>query len=876
MIEIRDLTKIYRGKHHQETVALRGLNFCLPDRGMVFVVGKSGCGKSTLLNVISGGDRFTSGEIVVDGNPMSAFSVREYDSFRCNAMGLIFQDYCLLDGLTVKENVALSLQLANKRDDARVDEAISLVELGEKADSYPQELSGGQRQRVAIARALVKDAKYILADEPTGNLDAASARNILLLLKEISKRRLVLIVSHCRADADEFADRIIELSDGRIVSDRTRDEKAEELCFGEREIVFQRGHDFSEEELAEVNRRLAGGGELKQVDTRFLPTVQPAADGERAVFPRSRIGKGGARTLFRMFTKKRLVSMALSALCIVFMFIVLGVSQFFTRFDADAETARILQENSSPVFAMRKGYIAEDDPTNTVDTTRLLRVTEEDVAAFRAAGYEGNIFPLYGVSMITHSGANARWEVQGYKPPPEGLNYNQFYCHTGLGVLQVTKEYLAGLYGKDGELDVLSGKLPEEGDGVIVTDYFADSILVYSDSLRMAPAELAAGADRYQKLTNGKIYSSRFRIAAVIGTGYAERYAPLIEAWKNGQKIVDAEEELSMRFYEELNASLNLGYTFNPDFMAAYDADAGRTFSYYGSAEVTIDGKLGVLGSKYIYADSKLKDDEIAVNENICRDILGQTEEEDVDWSVLPVGKKLGLKLYELHADDCYFEGEFTVKRTYRPNADGHSFYVSPAVFQTILPHAVYAYALYFDDVEGAMAAYETGVGLGYAMQSPLVSAMYTVSRAVLVFVEFFDIIIWVMYALMALTLAGFAVGSIKKCIYEIGVVRAMGGRTHNLVQLFVLQMLLVCAIVCLVSGLGLYLGAGLGNAVLADGFATITKNIAMHSIRFVSYSWVVVLADSGVVFALTALCSVAPLLLLRRIKPREIIRAKE
>ena len=171
MIQLQNVTKIYKGKRRKKTVALRGVTFNLPEKGMVFVVGKSGCGKSTLLNLIGGGDRLTSGDITVDGNPMSKFSPADFDKYRNTTIGFIYQDFCLLDGLSVRKNVALSLELQGREDDARVKDSLTLVGLGEKIDNASTELSGGERQRVAIARVLAKDAKYVLADEPTGNLD---------------------------------------------------------------------------------------------------------------------------------------------------------------------------------------------------------------------------------------------------------------------------------------------------------------------------------------------------------------------------------------------------------------------------------------------------------------------------------------------------------------------------------------------------------------------------------------------------------------------------------------------------------------------------------------------------------------------------------
>ena len=253
---------------------------------------------------------------------------------------------------------------------------------------------------------------------------------------------------------------------------------------------------------------------------------------------------------------------------------------------------------------------------------------------------------------------------------------------------------------------------------------------------------------------------------------------------------------------------------------------------------------------------------------------IGAGPEDEIDFAAA-VGKKVKLRLGDVYAEEYYLEREFTIKSVYGDEKNV-SFLVSPEVFRELLAPSVYAYALYFDDMEGAMQAYEAGTELGFAVQSPIISAMYTVSRAASVFIDFFDIIIWTMFILAAITLANFAAGSVRKCMYEIGVVRAMGGKTRDLVWLFILQMLLVSAAVCLISMLGLWLGAGMCNSVLAEGFASVTKNVVMRELRFISFSWMTVLFDAVAEVVLTALCTVVPLLILHHIKPREIIRAKE
>ena len=219
-MKLTDVTKIYKIKGGGSVKALSGVNFELPERGMVFLLGKSGSGKTTLLNVMSGLDTIDGGEIEYKGRNLGNFTPAEMDSFRNTCCGFVFQDYNLIPELTVGENIALALQLQGDRDtNAKVENALKEVELQGYKDRRIYELSGGQKQRIAIARALVKNPEIIFADEPTGALDSATGRTILDLLKEISRQKLVVVVTHDRESAEKYADRIIELEDGRVIGD---------------------------------------------------------------------------------------------------------------------------------------------------------------------------------------------------------------------------------------------------------------------------------------------------------------------------------------------------------------------------------------------------------------------------------------------------------------------------------------------------------------------------------------------------------------------------------------------------------------------------------------------------------------------------------
>ena len=225
MFQIKNLKKIYKSQQGDFCEALKGINLDFPETGLVFIVGRSGCGKSTLLHLLGGLDKKTSGDIIYKNRSFSSFSDTDYDIFR-NNLGFVFQDSHLIEKMTVRENISLSLELKDKKSEEEVSKVLNITGIPEIVDRYPYELSGGQRQRVALARALIKNPEIILADEPTGNLDSKTGEIILDMLKDLSKERLIIVVSHDRENAQKYADRIIELSDGLVIFDSQPDYKS--------------------------------------------------------------------------------------------------------------------------------------------------------------------------------------------------------------------------------------------------------------------------------------------------------------------------------------------------------------------------------------------------------------------------------------------------------------------------------------------------------------------------------------------------------------------------------------------------------------------------------------------------------------------------
>ena len=223
MINIENVNKYFnKGKKNQIHV-INNTTLSLEDSGLVALLGPSGSGKTTLLNAIGGLDKVNKGNIYINGKKITSKSSYKVDKIRNLNIGYIFQDYKLLDNLTVYENVAIVLKMLGIKDKEEIKKRVTYVL--EKLNIYryrnrPADmLSGGERQRVAIARAIVKDPDIIIADEPTGNLDSANTIEIMNIIKSISKDRLVILVTHEKELAMFYATRIIELEDGIIIKD---------------------------------------------------------------------------------------------------------------------------------------------------------------------------------------------------------------------------------------------------------------------------------------------------------------------------------------------------------------------------------------------------------------------------------------------------------------------------------------------------------------------------------------------------------------------------------------------------------------------------------------------------------------------------------
>lgn len=437
MIELKNVSKIYKTKAG-ETRALDDVSVVFPDKGMVFVLGKSGCGKSTLLNVCGGLDVPDEGELFVKGRSTKDFTETDYDSYRNTCVGFVFQEYNILSEFSVEDNIAIALELQGRqKDPSAITEILKQVELESVAKRKPSTLSGGQKQRVAIARALVKNPEIIMADEPTGALDSVTGKQVFDTLKKLSFDKLVLVVSHDREFAEIYADRIIELKDGRIISDVVKDteantESGEKLTFvGNDTVLVKKGATLGKEDVNKLNafisssdcdvlvckngdeiekyKRIAninaGGERIVFKERDSAPEVRTYSDEDRKLI-RSRLPLRRAVKIGASGMKIKPVRFAFTLLLAIISFTMFGMFSTIMFYDPTEVAINSLKDTDEQYI-----YASKQMVTNVYEYTEgkfkgtniayeQVNYTDEDIASLKEK-YGDLVVPLYDVPQMS-------------------------------------------------------------------------------------------------------------------------------------------------------------------------------------------------------------------------------------------------------------------------------------------------------------------------------------------------------------------------------------------------------------------------------------------------------------------------------------------
>ena len=873
MIKITSLCKVYRSKKRKKCYALNDVNLTLPDAGLVFVLGKSGSGKSTLLNLIGGLDKITSGTIEVDGNDISHISERRMCNYRNSHVGFIFQDYHLIEEMTVYDNIVFSLDLRRRKDKGDVCTALEKVGLAGYENRYPSELSGGERQRVAIARAIIKDPRIILADEPTGNLDTQTATSIIELLKELSCDRLILVVSHNRRDAYAYADRIIELSNGNIVGDYTRRfDMPEGVEKSAGVLLYPEGKELSDEDITLINanarKRIVklSGQYTRTLESKQQPTFVEIIKENLNFFKKIRLSF--------QFLRRKTVAIALSSFMVAVIMVIMSLAQTIVHFDASNVIAEEGKKANATAVMMLKQISQEQKVaigSNAEDY--FVEISNHEIEQIRNVGYEGDIYSIYNFFMPIQDSSSefsAGWSSSF-------LGANSVYVRALLGTLVVDEAFLEEKFGEVSYLAKLDEFHP---GGIIITDYVADAIRAHNVAYLNKPYEELLG-----NYTWGAMYGYRGYINGIIYTGYKERYQSLCESVAMGDKTFSeiANDPSMIDFTNEIYSSLGFGYSLNPEFATA--------FGEHNPCEIIWHQKLNFEGFEYTTAyrpqircdkwlGIELADDEILVSYLKYNDIFGTDYNEKNYENFSPVQITLShYRYYDIQNEAPLWSKQVTVKGFWamESNTDRNAtIVVSENAYREFAQQSLFAVGVYLNGSGKISAAIDAAEDMGYTQYNSILEGIHTMTRAVDVFVPIFKLIAIVLCVGVIFILVNFSSRMIKDKMHEIGILKALGTQNGTIATVFGLQVVLIAFFTCVLATLGYYYFIDFANDVLIESLQRLASSSVVLDLNFLTFQKDIARDNCILVFVLTIIALIAPMVKVKVIKPVKIIKTKD
>lgn len=694
MLETRELCKTYRPKKGQPVMAVDHISLRFPEKGMVFLLGKSGSGKSTMLNLLGGLDQYDDGEIIIKGISSKDFTQQRFDSYRNTYVGFIFQEYNVLEEFTVGANIALALELQGKTaTDAEINAILQEVDLAGYGNRKPNELSGGQKQRVAIARALVKNPEIIMADEPTGALDSNTGRQVLDTLKRLSTNKLVIIVSHDREYAEQYADRIIELADGKVIRDveadeDVKEEAAKQLIFRSNTIEIPAEYHLTEDDRLRINAYMDNMKKgltltldgfvrkFRDTDTSKIP----AQDGSKFNLIRSKLPIRSAFKIGCSSLKYKRFRLVMTILLSVAAFSMFALVDTFSSYDHIRACTQSLMDSNIDYISVRKALKRGEGINTWWDGWGNL-LSEEDMKQLT----EETGIDVMGMYMpIGYSLLSFRDQIDGEMFEHNGM-YN-IYPSSLYGFVEVDAASIEQM-----GYQVVTGTLPDGNKSEVAIslvvyetfkkggyaapvlekgdDFYADTVTGVIDGVQFEFPEgtttATATSDendeiQYEKIEKpedliGKkilLAGTEYTITAVVDTKLdLDRYASLME---NSEQMTNAEMIVSYMLMNEYDYAMD--YSLSGAAMVGRGAVEKMVSEYPQMYEGT-DGSFW-LGNYYAQGTDSNYDVSFWANYHTA---LENIPEEDIIWLdgkktelaedefIIAVG---GINVYNLNDDN--------------------------------------------------------------------------------------------------------------------------------------------------------------------------------------------------------------------------------
>ena len=860
MIEFKKVRKVYNSHKGGSCVALKDIDLVLPDSGLVFIIGKSGSGKSTLLNLLGGLDTITSGDIIADGNPFSDFDDLEFENYRNSYIGFVFQHYYLLEELTVRQNVELAMSIAGVKDQSGADDLLMKVGLAGCEDRYPRELSGGQQQRVAIARALAKNPKLILGDELTGNLDHKTSMDILKLLKEISKTKLVIVVSHNLDEADQFADRIIELHDGKILRDRSRITHNQHKFSIKGDVAYlPYFRDLTSEEAKALDYGLRTGKikDIVQRDDGFVMSAAPKKTKRSIFLPRKRFVEKNRLEYMGIFARKGILSKALTVLIVTLMILCVSV---FSSMHKIQHSEVPYQTNEKYVPLMKGGL---ENETGGIFSSYYYRVLPEEVKLAESIS-GAKAYEMVNVIIYTASGGS----IPVYIQSDMMRIFSGFYTLSTYGTLVCDEEFIIGKYGVDGEIvyeDCTGDPYNHLSVAPIITDYVADAMMKFQPS----------SFPSYQSIIDSNV------AVAIIDTGYEERYASIIERYEKYTGDDNYEslylelcgDPLFEQYLNEVVYSLGISYTFDARYLnkitsilpslTVCNVTFERMEATYPDEKVNIT----------LYAASQgLEAGQMTMGYSTYNQIFGTGYTLD-NFQTDFKPHTVTMKVYDRYIDGAVLLRDVTFEIVQLSNDIGAV--ICESDFDTFRAFGLQSVGIYVENNENIAEVVSVMSESMYAPRSIAFDAIAGINKIMGVFLPLFKLIAGGLYLFIIIYLINYGIQTIKKNYFQIGVLRAFGTKNSDVGIIFITGVLLTGILIAILSVVFAPFIIDVYNTILVESFA-IVLNTCAFDIRVINMPQWLPYLNAALVIVITIVSAFVSLAVLRKLKPIEIIKAKD
>ena len=862
MLETKELVKIYKPKKGVPVTALDKVSLKFPDKGMVFLLGKSGSGKSTLLNVLGGLDSYDGGEIIIKGVSSKNFKQQHFDSYRNTYVGFIFQEYNVLDEFSVGANIALAIELQNRKaSDGEINDILKQVDLEGFGNRKPNELSGGQKQRVAIARALVKKPQIIMADEPTGALDSNTGRQVFDTLKKLSETKLVIVVSHDREFAEQYADRIIELSDGVVVSDVELDtalaaeEEKTVPQFHDNIVEVPCGYHLTEQDREEINAYIEklkeGSLEItvsrkNQSAKRFVKTDTSkikSEDGSQFKLIKSKLPLKNAFKIGASGLKHKKIRLVFTILLSCIAFGLFGLSDTFGAYNHIKTCTNSLVDSEVKYLSVAKSKKI-DNNGNYYWRDYGYKISENNLTEIS----KGVGVPMHGV----YTPANSDLSFDAQTNPEVEITETEYniYSRAFSGFAEINDSVINNMGFK-----LLAGTLPDgTRDEIAVSEYIFEIFkkAEYFDGETYNTAKDGTKTPIYQKINEvndliGKtitLNNVKYTITAVIDTGFdISRYTSLTEKKDHQTK---AEKMVDYVLYNEFCSSSAYSYAglimvgsekmekliserppmseitegyinfYSPTDNYSVDSNYMATFDdIKGENIIWIDGEKKTLGEKEIIATLDVINpyNEELGSEAFAKSLKSKNTLSAWEYNFYNDENTEGWKLVGII--DNVTEGNKSKLNSTLVTSDS-VFKKYTEGSDKIYSFAVGAMPEDKEEVRSAVAyCYREDSNIRYQVQNSVTFELDSVNDALKIMSKYFFWIGIGFAAFAALMLANFIGTSISYKKQEIGILRAIGSRSNDVFRIFFAESFIIAMINFVLSSIGVFAATVIINQLM-------------------------------------------------------------